>query len=142
MVVKWGVYSKRTTQNDRIVWVIIIQKASWKRWDMYWDEKVFRERGTDFHIMRNIFWFSTLLCSLCVSELVIASKNTQEWDRLSQCLQLSGVCKEATRPMKIQCNESYRGGSPVSPMSIWEESQPGDKNNLPWVTTCLVETYR
>lgn len=100
MVVKWGVYSKRTTQNDRIVWVIIIQKASWKRWDMYWDEKVFRERGTDFHIMRNIFWFSTLLCSLCVSELVIASKNTQEWDRLSQCLQLSGVCKEATRQWK------------------------------------------
>lgn len=33
----------------------IIQKASWKRWNMYWDEKVFREKGTDFPSMVNIF---------------------------------------------------------------------------------------
>lgn len=27
----------RVPQNERIVWDKIIQKASWKRWDMYYE---------------------------------------------------------------------------------------------------------
>lgn len=40
--------SIRVSQTKRTQWDKIIQEAPWKRHDIYWEEKTFRENGTGF----------------------------------------------------------------------------------------------